>query len=176
MVRSQSPASGPDGTRRDTEQLGGSRRPCHSPRFNLCRLGQVENVLREKQLLREFDSPFIVHSLGSFQDNTNLHLLLEFMAGGDMFQLLQLWGRLSLGPCRFYAAEVFLAMEYIHDRGYVYRDLKPENILIGASGHVKLSDLGFCKKVSRWERTYTTCGTPDYMAPEVLLCQVWPRL
>lgn len=112
-----------------------------------------------------------MHSIATFQDKTNLYLLMEYMVGGDMFQLLQLWGHISLAPCRFYAAEVLLALEYIHDRGYVYRDLKPENILIGESGHAKIADLGFCKKVARGDRTYTTCGTPDYMAPEVMLCQ-----
>lgn len=72
---------------------------------------------------------------------------------------------------RFYGAEVLLALEFIHSQGHVYRDLKPENILIADNGHIKLADMGFCKPLERGEKTYTTCGTADYMAPEVMLCQ-----
>ena len=83
---------------------------------------------------------------------------------------------LSAQPhARFFASEVLLALEYLHAEGYVYRDLKPENILIGADGHVRLGDLGFCKHLAPGERTYTTCGTADYMAPEVMLSQGYNR-
>ena len=168
---------------------------------------QVWNVMKEKEILAEFDTPFIVTSLSSFQDRAHLYLaraparrrpcapacppasarrdrpahapncpqILEFMAGGDLFQHLCDMKKLSLPAGRFYAAEVLLALEYIHTRQYVYRDLKPENILIADSGHAKIADMGFCKQLQPGERTYTTCGTADYMAPEVMLCQGYDK-
>eukprot|EP00854_Cymbomonas_tetramitiformis_P013999 gene13999-16548_t len=137
----------------------------------LLRINQVENVIREKDILLGFNCPFIITCLGHFQDSCNCYLLLEYMAGGEVFGLLNQLQRFSTQLARFYAAETLLALEYIHKRHYVYRDLKPENILIADNGHVMLADMGFCKPLKRGERTYTTCGTADYMAPEVMLCQ-----
>eukprot|EP00854_Cymbomonas_tetramitiformis_P008667 gene8667-10284_t len=111
------------------------------------------------------------NSWGHFQDNCNLYLLMEYMAGGELFNLLVEKRRFPLPMARFYGAEVLLALEFIHSQGHVYRDLKPENILIADNGHIKLADMGFCKPLARSEKTYTTCGTADYMAPEVMLCQ-----
>jgi protein kinase X len=144
-------------------------------KVKMLRMNQVWNVLKEKSILEQFACPHIVHSVTSFQDKANLYLLLEFMAGGDLFQHLCDVRRLAFAPARFYAAEVLLALEYIHTASHVYRDLKPENILMDASGHVKLADMGFCKELRAGERTYTTCGTADYMAPEVMLCQGYNR-
>mmetsp|Transcript_4386 Transcript_4386/g.5082 ORF Transcript_4386/g.5082 Transcript_4386/m.5082 type:complete len:830 (+) Transcript_4386:436-2925(+) len=137
----------------------------------LLRLGQVSNVLREKQILLELNSPFIISCRGYLQDQYYLYLLMDFMAGGEMFGLLTRKERFSVSMSRFYAAEVLIALEYIHMKGFVYRDLKPENILIHDTGHIKLADMGFCKPLKDGERTYTTCGTSDYMAPEVMLSQ-----
>lgn len=69
---------------------------------------------------------------------------------------------------RFYAAQVFLVFEYLHNKNLIYRDLKPENILVQDNGYIKLTDFGFIKKLNPWDRTYTLCGTPEYMAPEVI--------
>ena len=69
---------------------------------------------------------------------------------------------------RFYAAQIVCCFEYLHSRQLVYRDLKPENILVADDGFVKLADFGFVKKLDQWERTYTFCGTPEYMAPEII--------
>ena len=100
---------------------------------------------------------------------------MDFMPGGDLFQMLVhgtgARGAFAPAAARFYASEVFLALEFLHRREFVYRDLKPENVLVDVGGHVKLADLGFCKRVAPGERTYTTCGTSDYMAPEVMLSQ-----
>jgi protein kinase X len=138
-------------------------------------VNQVTNVMKEKAILHSFDCPHIVRSIASFQDRANLYLVLEFAAAGDLFQHLCDVRRLPAGAARFYAAEVLLALEYIHISGHVYRDLKPENILLEGSGHVKLADMGFCKALADDERTFTTCGTADYMAPEVMLCQGYNR-
>ena len=141
----------------------------------LLRLDQAENIMRERALMRSFgDTPFVMQSLCSFQDTAHLYLVMDFMPGGDLFQLLVNGtdkGTFTPPTVVFYASEVLLALEYLHGRGYVYRDLKPENILIDGGGHLKLADLGFCKPLRPGERTYTTCGTSDYMAPEVMLSQ-----
>ncbi len=144
-------------------------------KVKMLRMNQVTNVIKEKNSLATWNCRHIISSLHSFQDKANLYLMLEFMAGGDLFQHLCDVRRLSLGPARFYAAEIILALGYIHAVDHVYRDLKPENILMDASGHVKLADMGFCKELRAGERTYTTCGTADYMAPEVMLCQGYNR-
>ena len=144
-------------------------------KVKMLRMNQVWNVLKEKSILAQFSCPHIVRSVAAFQDRSFLYLLLEFMAGGDLFQHLCDVRRLPVGPARFYAAEVLLALQYIHAASHVYRDLKPENILMDAGGHVKLADMGFCKELRAGERTYTTCGTADYMAPEVMLCQGYNR-
>lgn len=143
-------------------------------KMKLIRLDQVDNIMRERVLMQSFDTPFIMQSHCAFQDTGFLYLVMEYMSGGDLFQLLVNGtekGLFAPGPARFYAAEVLLALEYLHNKNHVYRDLKPENILIAASGHIKLADLGFCKPLMPEERTYTTCGTSDYMAPEVMLSQ-----
>jgi len=141
------------------------------------RLDQAENILRERALSRLFheDTSFIMQSACAFQDDACLYLVMDFMPGGDLFQLLLhstgTRGAFDPAVAQFYAAEVFLALEFLHHRHYVYRDLKPENVLVDGDGHVKLADLGFCKIVEPGHRTYTTCGTSDYMAPEVMLSQ-----
>jgi len=144
-------------------------------KVKMLRMNQVINVCKEKQVLASWKCPHIITTLHAFQDKASLYLMLEFMAGGDLFQHLCDVRRLSLGPARFYAAEIILALGYIHGQEHVYRDLKPENILMDASGHVKLADMGFCKALADGEKTYTTCGTADYMAPEVMLCQGYNR-
>ena len=111
------------------------------------RLDQAENIMRERELMRSFDTPFRrVQSRCSFQDGNHLYLVMDFMPGGDLFQFLVNGterGSFPPAAARFYAAEVLLALEYLHARGFVYRDLKPENVLLDGEGHVKLADLGF---------------------------------
>lgn len=143
-------------------------------KMKLIRLDQVENIMRERELMQSFDTPFVMQSHCAFQDSGFLYLVMEYMAGGDLFQLLVNGtekGLFAPAAARFYSAEVLLALEFLHKKNHIYRDLKPENILIAASGHIKLADLGFCKPLLPGDRTYTTCGTSDYMAPEVMLSQ-----
>eukprot|EP00854_Cymbomonas_tetramitiformis_P014070 gene14070-16635_t len=132
---------------------------------------KVDNVIREKDLLCKFNCPFLLSCLGHFSDDEHLYLVLDFMRGGDLFQMLTRVSKLTSPVARFYAAQILLALEYIHKQGCIYRDLKPENILISETGNIKLADFGFCKEVEEGGRKYTVCGTTDYMAPEVLLCQ-----
>jgi serine/threonine protein kinase len=87
--------------------------------------------------------------------------------GGELFTYLRNVGQLESGHARFYAAQVALMFEYLHSKNIVYRDLKPENLLIAQDGHLRLTDFGFAKVLEG--RTYTLCGTPEYLAPEILL-------
>jgi serine/threonine protein kinase len=95
--------------------------------------------------------------------------MMEFVDGGELFKLINKMRRLDTSLARFYIAQMVLTFEYLHSKGFVYRDLKPENVLIHQSGYLKLSDFGFIKKLGPNERTYTICGTPEYLAPEIIM-------
>ena len=94
---------------------------------------------------------------------------MEFLEHGELFHLVQKMRGLSPNLTRFYASQVVLVLEYLHKENFVYRDLKPENILLQRNGYMKITDFGFCKKLRPGERTNTFCGTPEYIAPEVIL-------
>lgn len=130
------------------------------------RLKQERHVLAERWLLARLNFPFIVRMYGAYQDERNLYLLLEYIIGGELYSYLRRAGRFSISTARFYAAEILMAIEYLHSFDIAYRDLKPENLLLDARGHIKLSDFGFAKVVP--ERTWTLCGTPEYLAPEII--------
>eukprot|EP00929_Paragymnodinium_shiwhaense_P092832 TRINITY_DN5284_c0_g1_i2.p1 TRINITY_DN5284_c0_g1~~TRINITY_DN5284_c0_g1_i2.p1 ORF type:complete len:360 (+),score=88.43 TRINITY_DN5284_c0_g1_i2:184-1263(+) len=130
------------------------------------RLKQVEHVKAELSILSLIHHPFIVNLLCSFQDEKRLFILLEFVNGGELFSHLRKEGRLPNDDARFYAGEIVLAFEYLHQQTIVYRDLKPENLLIDSEGHMKITDFGFAKIVE--DRTWTLCGTPEYLAPEII--------
>eukprot|EP00472_Partenskyella_glossopodia_P009196 CAMPEP_0197540818 /NCGR_PEP_ID=MMETSP1318-20131121/66814_1 /TAXON_ID=552666 /ORGANISM="Partenskyella glossopodia, Strain RCC365" /LENGTH=349 /DNA_ID=CAMNT_0043099921 /DNA_START=274 /DNA_END=1323 /DNA_ORIENTATION=+ len=140
---------------------------------DICRLKQVDHVMSEKASLYAASHTFIVKLFHTFQDNQYIHFVLEYVAGGDFFSYLRKRGRLNMGSARFYAAEMVVALSYLHSKGIIYRDLKPENILISPEGHLKLADFGFSKKLERTKvgdlkRTWTLCGTPEYLAPEII--------
>lgn len=130
------------------------------------RLKQVEHVKAERQILAMIEHPFIVNLLTTFQDDKRLFMLMEYVNGGELFSYLRKEGRLPNDSARFYAGEVILAFEYLHSLSVVYRDLKPENLLIDCEGHMKITDFGFAKVVQ--DRTWTLCGTPEYLAPEII--------
>jgi serine/threonine protein kinase len=131
------------------------------------RLKQVDHIISEKTILKAISHPFIVSLQGSFQDSTCLYLALEYVPGGEFFGYLRRMGRLEAKHCAFYAAQIVSIFEYLHQYRIAYRDLKPENILIDQEGYLKLTDFGFGKVIKTY--TLTVCGTPDYLAPEVLL-------
>jgi len=130
------------------------------------RLKQVEHVNSERQILSQLSHPFIVKLYKSFQDDQCLYMLLEYVIGGELFSHLRKAGRFSNEVTRFYAAEIVGAIEYMHSFDVVYRDLKPENLLLDHTGHIKITDFGFAKRVE--DRTWTLCGTPEYLAPEII--------
>ncbi|ORX92837.1 Pkinase-domain-containing protein [Basidiobolus meristosporus CBS 931.73] len=132
----------------------------------IVRLKQVEHVNSERAILAMCECDFLVNTIGSFQNNTNLYLIMEYVPGGELFSYLRRFQRFPGYVARFYAAEVVLAFEYLHKKSVVYRDLKPENILLNSKGHIKITDFGFAKYVP--DITWTLCGTPDYLAPEII--------
>lgn len=130
---------------------------------------QVEHTINEKNILFCIKCNFIVRLFDYFTDSKSLYFVLEFVNGGEMFTHIQKQKkrRFSEEQTRFFAAETVLAFEYLHNLDIVFRDLKPENMLIDYRGHVRLTDFGFAKRVE--DKTYTMCGTPEYLAPEIIL-------
>ena len=135
---------------------------------DIVKMKQVDHVRNEKTLLTRLSHPFLVSLRHSFQDRTNLYLELEYVSGGELFRLLRSQGHFSLSAVRFYASEIACALGYLHSTGVVYRDLKPENVLLTEKGHVKLTDFGFAKQLRDGEQAFTLCGTPEYLAPELI--------
>ncbi|KAI8367474.1 kinase-like domain-containing protein [Radiomyces spectabilis] len=130
------------------------------------RLKQVEHTNNEKHILEAVGFPFLVNLWGTFQDDTNLYMVMDYVPGGELFSILRRKKRFPDQIAKMYAAEVVLAIEYLHSKNVVYRDLKPENLLLDRHGHIKITDFGFAKYVP--DVTWTLCGTPDYLAPEVI--------
>lgn len=114
---------------------------------------QVEHVISEKQILLEVSHPHIVNCWATFQDNSSLFMVMEFVQGGEVFSHLRKLGRFSVEITRVYAAEVCLALAFLHERDIIYRDLKPENLLLNSRGHIKITDFGFAKVVK--DKTWT---------------------
>jgi len=130
---------------------------------------QVEGVIREKNIMASIKHPFVVNLVSTFQDDRHLYMVIELVQGGELFSVIHTETRDGIpnGNSRFYAACILESLSHLHYRNICYRDLKPENILIDASGYCVLVDLGFAKVVS--DKTYTLCGTPEYLAPEIIL-------
>mmetsp|Transcript_74632 Transcript_74632/g.199076 ORF Transcript_74632/g.199076 Transcript_74632/m.199076 type:complete len:367 (-) Transcript_74632:136-1236(-) len=132
----------------------------------IIRLKQVDHMKAERQILRMVSHPFLVNMLTVFQDEKRIFLLLEYVNGGELFSYLRKEGKIPNDHARFYSAEIVLAFQYLHGLEIVYRDLKPENLLIDHAGHTKITDFGFAKVVE--DKTWTLCGTPEYLAPEII--------
>lgn len=130
------------------------------------KMKQVEHTNDERRMLKLVEHPFLIRMWGTFKDSKNLFMVMDYIEGGELFSLLRKSQRFPNPVAKFYAAEVVLALEYLHSHDIIYRDLKPENILLDRNGHVKITDFGFAKEVSTV--TWTLCGTPDYIAPEVI--------
>lgn len=133
---------------------------------------QTSHTMTERKILGRCsrDHPFIVSLKYAFQTTKTLNLVIDFCSGGELFYHLSRAGRFSEDRARFYTVELTLALDFLHSHNVVYRDLKPENVLIAHDGHIKLADFGLAKEEIRecTEGTDTFCGTPEYLAPEIL--------
>ena len=131
---------------------------------------QTKHTKEERKIMEKIDYPFISKLYYAFQTKKSLFMITEFMAGGEMFHHLHECGHFDENRTRFYIAELVLAIDHLHKNNILYRDLKPENILLDEIGHIKLTDFGLSKIMNNIEKdkTYTVCGTPIYVAPEVL--------
>ncbi len=132
---------------------------------------EVSHTMAERNILTRLKHPFLVNLNFSFQTKEQLFFILDYVNGGELFFHLQQERKFSEDRVRFYAAEILLALEHLHLSGVVYRDLKPENLLLMDTGHIVLTDFGLAKEgmFSYDSKTDTFCGTPEYLAPEILL-------
>eukprot|EP00127_Corallochytrium_limacisporum_P005385 Clim_evm61s203 gene=Clim_evmTU61s203 len=129
---------------------------------------QSQGTVYERQILEQCRSHFIVNYIGRIQDAKMVYLLMEYVIGGELFTQIRLQNRFDEKVARFFLVEITCALEYLHSRNIIYRDLKTTNILITSKGHAKLADFGFAKKLSGSGKTTTFCGTPEYLAPEII--------
>lgn len=131
--------------------------------------GQIAHVRNEK-LVAEMvhESPFVIHHLASFKDAARLYMVQEFLPGGDLFQYLKTNGKMDPEAAKFYGAQLHLAISYLHNLDILHRDIKPENIFLDFHGNMRLGDLGYAKQLAPGTTTGTFCGTPSYLAPEII--------
>lgn len=135
----------------------------------LVKSNKVHTIFTERNVLMKARHPFIVNLCFAFQTETKVYLGLEYASGGEMFYHLQNRGTIPIDEVRLYAAELSLALNYLHNLHIIYRDLKPENVLLDSQGHIKLTDFGLAKSLSEYSNTTSTfCGTSEYIAPEIL--------
>lgn len=128
----------------------------------------VRHVNNERDILRVLSSPFVIRLFGTYQDDENIYYMLEYSAGGELFNRLVRKQSFPGEVAKFYASEIFLALEHVQSQGFVYRDLKPENVMLDANGHCKLVDFGFSRAPNKHGQCSTNCGTPAYLSPEQL--------
>lgn len=130
----------------------------------------IDWVQTEKHVFEQATNhPFLVGLHSCFQTESRLFFVIEYLCGGDLMYHMQRKRRLPEDHARFYSAEISVALGFLHSRGIIYRDLKLDNVLLDIEGHVKLTDYGMCKEgLGKGEKTSTFCGTPNYIAPEML--------
>ena len=132
----------------------------------LVKMKQEKQIMNEKNILLQLKHGFLVELYTTFQNQSHLFMIMEFVAGGDLFTFLRKSKFFAEPHAKFYLSEVLIVLEYLHSKNIVYRDLKPENILLDSTGHLKLADFGFAKKLVT--TTSSFCGTPDYIAIEIV--------
>ena len=133
------------------------------------RTRQEQHIINERILLSKMNYPFLVKLFCCFQDQEHLYFILEFIQGGELFFHLHREIRFDDEKTRFYIAELILVLNFLHNNKVIYRDIKPENILLDLEGHIKLTDFGLSRLCSGInEKVFTICGTPYYIAPEII--------
>jgi len=131
---------------------------------------QQKKIKREEDIMRSLIHPFIARCYNVLEDAKGKYFLMEALCGGELCELLYYEGTFSEEWSMFYSASVLSAFAYMHERKVAYRDLKPENLVLDDVGYVKIVDFGLAKVIKNGH-TYTFCGTPDYLAPEVILSE-----
>ena len=129
---------------------------------------QVESTLVEKKILEKLDYPFLVGMVFCFQTEERIYFIMPFVRGGELFQHLRNCRFFPEEKVKFYSAIIGCSLEYLHTHGIIYRDIKPENILIDEDGYLKLIDFGMAKVLHGDEKATSFCGTPEYLAPEII--------
>ncbi|ELP83542.1 serine/threonine protein kinase, putative [Entamoeba invadens IP1] len=132
---------------------------------------QEKHTNDEKKILQHINHPFIVKLHYAFQSPEKLYMVMDYIQGGELFHKLEIETSLKEDTAKFYTAELVLALLHLHSLGVVYRDLKPENIMIDRTGNIVVTDFGLSKQLADDMKTSTFCGTPDYLAPEVLVAK-----
>ena len=129
---------------------------------------QVQSTIIEKKILENLNYPFLVGMVWCFQTQERIFFVMPFIQGGELFQLLKSLKKFDENQVKFYAAIIGMSLHYLHNNGIIYRDIKPENILLENDGYLKLVDFGLAKYLKKNERTMSFCGTPEYVAPEII--------
>jgi len=132
-------------------------------------LKQQSHIVNEMRIMRKLAEricPFLVNLIQTYKDKLRVYFLLDVCLGGELFTILRRRRKFPEPTARFYTACVVEAFVFMHDQDIIYRDLKPENLVLNNEGYLKITDFGFAKKVSG--KTFTLCGTPDYLAPEIV--------
>jgi len=138
----------------------------------IVKMRQQKHVKVELKVMRQlasYKSPFLVNLIQTYKDQLRVYYLLEACLGGELFTILRLRRKFSVKTARFFVACVVEAFDCMHSHKIIYRDLKPENLVLDHTGYAKVTDFGFAKVVK--DKTFTVCGTPDYLAPEIVTGQ-----
>lgn len=129
---------------------------------------QIQNTKIEKEIMKNANHPFLVNLEFVFQTSGKIFFVMKFMRGGELYTILTREKRFPEARCKFYSAQIGLALSHLHQNHIIYRDIKPENILMDDDGYLCLTDFGLARFLEEDKKAMSFCGTPEYMAPEII--------